>query len=74
MAKLLRRAQAGTLESSDVFVALEPGEQGLEIELVCFQGEKLPKLPTAAKLVVRPWDPQNDAPYSLAHAVKMIGM
>lgn len=49
-------------------------EQGLEIELVCFQGEKLPKLPTAAKLVVRPWDPQNDAPYSLAHAVKMIGM
>ena len=33
MAKLLRRAQAGTLESSDVFVALEPGEQGLEIDI-----------------------------------------
>lgn len=44
------------------------GESGLEIEIVCFQGEKLPKLPTAAKLVVRPWDPQTDAPYSYARA------
>ena len=33
MAKLLRRAQAGTLESSDVFVTLEPGGQGLEIDI-----------------------------------------
>ena len=49
-------------------------EMGLEIEIVCFQGEKLPKLPTAAKLVVRPWDPQNDAPYSFAEALKFVGM
>ena len=33
MAKLLRRAQAGTLESSDVFVTLEPCGQGLEIDI-----------------------------------------
>ena len=33
MAKLLRRAQAGTLESSDVFVTLEPNASGLEIEI-----------------------------------------
>lgn len=42
------------------------GPFGLEIEVVCFQGEKLPKLPTAAKLIVRPWNPQTDVP--LLHA------
>lgn len=52
----------------DCYVAR--GESGLEIEIVCFQGEKLPKLPTAAKLVVRPWDPQTDAPYSYARSRK----
>lgn len=30
---IIRRATAGTLESSDVFVTLEPNEQGLEIEI-----------------------------------------
>lgn len=39
------------------------GESGLEIEIVCFPGEKLPKLPTAAKLVVRPFNPKNDEPF-----------
>lgn len=42
---------------------LRKGESGLEIEIVCFPGEKLPKLPTAAKLVVRPWNPKNDEPF-----------
>lgn len=32
MAKILKRATAGTLESSDVFVTLEPHE-GLEIDI-----------------------------------------
>lgn len=41
------------------------GEMGLEIKIVCFPGEKLPKLPTAAKLVVQPWNPQTDAPTTL---------
>lgn len=39
------------------------GESGLEIEIVCFPGEKLPKLPTAAKLVIHPWNPKNDEPF-----------
>lgn len=39
------------------------GESGLEIEIICFPGEKLPKLPTAAKRVVRPWNPKNDEPF-----------
>ena len=38
-------------------------ESGLEVEIVCFPGEKLPKLPTAAKLVVRPYNPKSDEPF-----------
>lgn len=33
MDQIIRRANAGTLESSDVFVTLEPHEGGLEIEI-----------------------------------------
>lgn len=33
MAEIVRRATAGTLESSDAYVELEPGERGIEIEL-----------------------------------------
>ena len=33
MAEILQRAVAGTLESSDVFVTLEPNAAGLEIEI-----------------------------------------
>lgn len=33
MDKIIRRATAGTLESSDVFVTLEPHEGGVEIEI-----------------------------------------
>ncbi len=42
---------------------VQKGESGLEIEMLCFQGEKLPKLPSAAKLVVRPFDPKIDEPF-----------
>lgn len=45
---------------------VKKGPLGLELEIICFQGEKLPPLPTAAKLVVRPWDPGSDTP--LLHA------
>ena len=41
---------------------LRIGDCGLEIELVVFPGEKLPKLPTCAKQVVRAWDPERDMP------------
>lgn len=42
---------------------LHKGTYGLEMELVVFPGEKLPKLPTAAKQVIRPWDSQQDEPF-----------
>ncbi len=33
MDRIIRRASAGTLESSDVFVTLEPHDGGIEIEI-----------------------------------------
>lgn len=39
------------------------GHYGLELELVVFPGEKLPKLPSCARLVVRPWNPETDCPF-----------
>lgn len=33
MSQIIRRASAGTLESSDVYVEIEPAEAGIEIEL-----------------------------------------
>lgn len=43
--------------------SLKKGPCGLEIEIVCFQGEKLPKLPSCAKRNIRAWDPKNDEPF-----------
>lgn len=45
-------------------------EYGLELEIVVFPGEKLPRLPSSAKLVVRPWDPKHDTPFFYAPTVK----
>ena len=50
---------------------VKKGDFGLEIEVVCFQGEKLPKLPSAAKLVVRPWNPQTDEPLLHVSSLKI---
>ena len=33
MAEIIRKASAGTLESSDVYVEIEPAEHGIEIQL-----------------------------------------
>ena len=40
-------------------------ESGLNLELVVFPGELLPKLPSCAKLTVRTWDPEKDIPFCL---------
>ena len=40
-------------------------ENGLEIEIVVFPGEKLPRLPSCAKLIVRHWDPETDQPFEV---------
>ena len=50
---------------------VKKGELGLEIEIICFQGEQLPKLPTAAKLIIRPWDPAADTPLMHASSLKI---
>ncbi len=42
---------------------LSQRESGLAIELVVFPGEKLPKLPSAAKILVRSYDPKADEPF-----------
>lgn len=36
---------------------------GLELELIVFPGEKLPKLPSAARQVVKAWNPDKDEPF-----------
>lgn len=43
------------------------GFYGLELEIVTFPGEKLPKLPSCAKQVVRPWDPETETPFFLVY-------
>lgn len=39
------------------------GACGLELEMVVFPGEKLPKLPSCARQVIRPWNPETDEPF-----------
>lgn len=42
---------------------LRKGNHGLEIEIITLPGGRLPKLPYAAKQVVRPLDPETDEPF-----------
>lgn len=42
---------------------LSKSEYGMEMEIVTFPGEKLPKLPSCAKLVIRNWNPEEDIPF-----------
>lgn len=47
-------------------VKLEKGQCGLEMELIVFPGQELPKLPTCAKRIIRAWDPERDEPFELS--------
>lgn len=49
--------------SSILDCRMNKGECGMELEIVYFPGERLPKLPTVAKLVLRPWNPEEDEPF-----------
>lgn len=51
--------------SSILDCRMEKGQYGLEMELVVFPGQKLPKLPSAAKRVIRGWNPEQDEPFGL---------
>ena len=52
---------------------LSRGPHGLEMELVTFPGEKLPKLPSCARQVIRPWDPEQDMPFWMSAGWKNTG-
>ena len=54
MAEIIQRASAGTLESSDVFVEIAPGEDGIEIQLESVVEEQFgPAIRQAAEEVLR---------------------
>ena len=52
--------------SSILDYRVEYGESGIALDLVVFPGEPLPKLPSFAKLVIRPWNPSEDIPFDLS--------
>lgn len=56
--------------SSILDCRLERTEYGLELELIVFPGEKLPKLPTTAKQIIRPFNPELDEPFEHAEVLK----
>lgn len=51
--------------------SLYKGDSGLVMEIVCFKGEKLPVLPTCAKMVFRYWNPDTDIPLRMNSAAYM---
>ena len=51
--------------SSVLDYRMEKTESGMALELVTFPGEALPRLPSVAKLNVRPWNPEEDIPFCM---------
>ena len=51
--------------SSVLDCTVQKSEYGLEMELVTFAGEKLPKMPTCAKRKSKNWEPEKDMPFWL---------
>lgn len=47
-------------------------EFGTALEMVVFPGESIPKLPSFAKLNVRPWNPEVDIPFCMEHFARKI--
>lgn len=56
--------------SSILDCRVEKTECGMELELVVFPGEKLPQLPTVARQIIRPFDPETDTPFDHASVLK----
>ena len=50
----------------------EKTEFGMALELVVFPGEPLPKIPSVAKLNVRPWNPEEDSPFFMRNSAVKI--
>ena len=56
--------------SSILDCRVERTEYGMELELVVFPGEKLPQLPSVARQVVRPFNPEKDVPFAHHNILK----
>lgn len=50
------------------------GTYGLEMQIVCFPGKKLPQFPTCAKLDVQPYDRERHIPFYIAYHPKNPGI
>lgn len=62
---LMKCAEKILLWSSVLDCVFKKTIHGLELEVVCFPGERLPKFPGCAKLQVRSWNPEQDCPMPL---------
>ena len=69
-ADLLELSQSLHSWTSILDCKVERGEYGLEIEMVVFAGEKLPKMPNAAKMIIRPFNPKTEKPFWYIPSVK----
>lgn len=71
---LLRERLEGELLtwSSVLDYQVEYTESGTALELVVFPGESLPKVPSVARLCVRPWNPEKDIPFCMMPFVSKI--
>lgn len=62
MSNIIRQASAGTLESSDAFVSIEPRDEGLVIEIDSVVKEQFGEaIRAAAESVLREMDVQHAA-------------
>ena len=52
----------------ECFVCREAG--GVSLEMVVFPGQRLPRLPSCAKLSVRNWNPEEDHPFVMEKSLK----
>ena len=68
--KLSRLGEEFHLWTSILDCRLAECGYGLELEMVVFPGEKLPKLPSFAKMVIRPWNPETDEPFAHTFVMK----
>lgn len=56
--------------SSILDCSLQKSDYGLEMELVTFPGEMLPKLPSCARRITKNWRPDTDVPFCLPSDVE----
>lgn len=63
--QLINAAQEIMRWTSVLDCKITRGDAGLEIEILVFPGEQLPQLPSCAKLIVRPWEPDVDEPFHI---------